>query len=526
MLPESAQQAVQGIFWAAVLNFGFLSLFFASTVSPVLVTFLVIALVAFMLLACHEDVLRVCRVCLSSLRTRLAIEPAPQYFDFEDEASFIPPEQLAKSAKVLFRPNMSTRSGMFTEAYSTKLKSGKLCVVQKRAYPFQPFSDTYQMDRRYGVVNLLDKDTVFIGAVGRNDEEYEEVVQSVKLKLHSFSASSAKETGVGAMSKLLSSAEMFSMDAIPEEIQSPKQMSDDDGGINFDDTCDIVSVLSVESPRTSPAGSPVRLRPFLDTESKMNSSHYSASGREDGAESVGGSTVRSMRTSRTAASRTSKRTHLSGTAGRFGKYTTEIAFDQGSVGPLGTPSHSVAGGHPPTSSFLTVPTTPDGSTRRAFAFAEDRSVRSAASKSSSAATSKSPTFGKPLQWFPQSQPLHSSGARTGPGQKSPNPRNVCTSSLRYRKYTDRAPRYTDVAVAGPGGAAATVSLDEIKHDEIGLPVPTTAPERQNLTPSYFMRQKKRRHQSTAEPAAASFVGPGRILVAHELNELPSFPLMY
>jgi hypothetical protein len=496
--PVHVQEAALTIVTVLVIDFGFLALYYSNTVSPALVTFFVLALVGLALYVCWEEALLLFKFALSRVRRKFAIEPVLHEFDFEDEASFQPePVTTAKSSKGFKAKGAPTptRSGMFTEVYSTKLQSGKARVVKKRAYPFKPFSDMYQMNRRYGVENLLDKDVTFIGTVGENEEEYEEAVQSVKLKLTLLRVKEENEekSEQQAPSTNSSYLNLTALQAIPEE----HALAD---SIGFDDAdCDVISVLSGVSQGTSAHGSPLRATAGI-AESKLG---------EDTA-SVGAGSARSIRTASSRHTSIMKNT----ASNRFSWKGASIRADASAeYKPLASPAGSVAAVRvPATSSFLSMPQSPDISESGSFSFVRDAKARASNGTAAAAPSRATARFDSPLR----------PTAGTIPSRY---PRNTNTQSLRYKRYADRAPRYTDVPVAGPGGAAA-VSLDEIKEEHTGVASPTPA-NRHNQTPAYFVRARTKKHRhASSDVSEANQLGPGRILVAHELNELPSFPLMY
>lgn len=187
--------------------------------------------------------------------------------------------------------------------------------------------------------------------------------------------------------------------------------------------------------------------------------------------------------------------------------------------PLPSTNNSVVGGFMPvTSSFLVVPTTPQGdSSTDGFSFAGDMHARRAARGSASVAS----TPNKATERFVSPQ------RPTGGKIPSRAPRDVNTASLRYRRYAQKEPRYTDIPVAGPGGAAATEEGVDAKADRGGVASPVPAPQQkqQRAARSYFPRNKKKRFEPTGS-AEEVFAGPGRVLVAQERNEAPAFPLMF
>jgi hypothetical protein len=465
--PEVVQDALLNVLCAAVLNFTFLALYFANVFSPVLVAFLVVILVAAALLACHQDTARVWTYILSKFRRNFAIEPVTQEFDFEDEGSFKP---LPPAAKIKKEMPVSTRSGMFTEIYTSKLQSGKPCRVTKRAFPFKPLSDIYEMNRRYGVENILDKETAFLGTVGESEEVYKV----------------AEETLLSPYTKKIETEEQLA-----EEIwgvESPRGPTLVPGGLDqhsffgatwdpprLMDDFDMYSVLSAGSPGGSLTGGSL-LRGSLDAGSQIELENDTIA-----------SPARSLRTTRTA--RTARTATSAAT-----KYTTgtKRAQKDAQSRKAFTPA---AGDHP----------------------ASISSASRAASRAGPASRAISP-LGPVRNRFGGASAL-------SPVESTRPQRSVSTSSYRYRQYALREPRYTDLPGAGPGDASASANAMDIKEEHTGVASPVVATSKQNRTPAYFPRSHRRRH-TASDAEELQQVGPGRILAAHETNELPGFPLLY
>lgn len=580
-LPDPLLEVSLEYLAVALIDFAFIALFFAHTVSPVLVAFLVIFIVAVCLYPCRTELALLCKWCLSGVRTKLAIQPAPHFFDFEDEASFAPPPQPTKKLRSRqeqqrLNPSsndtgISTRVSTFSEIVSMRLASGQLRVVKRRAYPFRKFSTLYEMNRKFGITTLLDKDVALLSSVADAEDENEgkeEGREKIDFighpeqqggELRGFSpkrlyqlSNEEKSSPSGDISQMPSKLSLHTLDAIPEDRNFAPQ-------IGFNDDCDVQSVLSADSPtQFAPQGqyrapsapiygeNAVAHQPTQSwatvpaTESKNGDGDNSD---WDGGASVDASSWRSHASSSSINRRSEQGSRHNQRKRTFGVpqdalvSRMRVAIAPGASASLaGSPAHSMAGGHVPvTSGFLTIPHTPEGRANSAPmpSFFAPQEVSDDVSQMSAASSRQSTV---------RTRTAPSSATSAGHGRH-----HAPATPFRYRRGTaQRASRYTDVAAASPGGASAAVSIEEIKQHQTGVASPTT-PHKQNHTPAYFPRKlaRRKRHQqhqqhhhkpegsvnqplgiSHSSSSSSSFAGPGRILVAHEMNELPSFPLMY
>lgn len=459
----------------AVIDFTFIALFFANGVSPILMALLVVFIVALCLYPCRAELRFLWSWCLTSVRTELAIQPAPHNFDFDDEPSFAPPVVTKASKSRTEKENtVSTRVSTFKEMVSIKLKSGQLRIAKRRAYPFQHFSALREMNRRYGVSQLLDKDVEQLSAIAdEDDNESAERLGDFSDKKFLYIAEE-KSSFEDASSLAASKQGRHHMRVIPENSYiEPIGVSDD---------LDVQSVLSWDSPNH-------------DGVSHFQQWSSQAEDQLDSYDSDGGNTKRSGAAAFRQGSRASKHTTHSN------RMKVSLAPQDLGLGtsPLSATAHEVS----VTSSFLTVPHSPNGMlAASAFIFNEADSVTHA-----------------------------STNPHTPPRSLSPAPRNLRSVPHHIAQLTSNRPaRYTDVPTACPGGTTALESIEEIKKSQTGVASPPFPASKQNHTPAYFPRKlskrQRKRQRLSQSSVDSNFVGPGRILIAHELNELPSFPLMY
>jgi hypothetical protein len=363
---------------------------------------------------------------------------------------------------------VSTRSGMVREVYTTKLKSGKPCRVTKRAFPFKPLSDIFEMNRRYGIENILDKETAFLGTVGESDEDYrmaeETLLSQYTQKIETKEQLQKKVWGSDSPRVPTRVLESLDQNSLFGATWEPPKLLDD---------FDMFSVLSGGSPGGSLTGGSLLRGSLLDAGSLIEAENDTIASP---ARSM--RTTRTARTARTATSAATK--HTTGT-----KRSQKGAPLQRAMMAGDCPAGSISNTSRAADSLRTV--SPLGPLRNRFAEA-------------SAAPS----------------------VQIRPGRQQ---RSVSTSSYRYRQYALREPRYTDLPGAGPGDASASASAISIKEEHTGVSSPVLTTSKQNQTPAYFPRSHRRRH-TASDAEELQLVGPGRILAAQEANELPGFPLLY
>ncbi len=509
LLPKQAQDAVLNLSIIAVLDFGLIALYFADKFSPILLAFVVVVIVGLVLLVSYPQVMYVYKRCLSSVRTRLAIEPVLQDFDFEDEASF-QPSPVKKGAP----PAISTRSSLCAEFSPLKLKNGQMRVVKQPVYHFKPFSTLAEMNRQYGVTNLLDKDIAYIGEVGEvADAEAiateKRVGGVITKKRTNLIKGETKEEDKNSWPSSLHNA--LILQTIHEDNMDTIDITDsaDPSAINNED-CDVISVISENSP--SYAGSPYSKHQTRNLLFANNNDAIYNLGNDHDSASYSANSVNSL---------SEQGDNSSGSPGRY-YWNNRATLAPPGPSSVHSASHFSVGGAygPVTSSFLTLPQTPNS-----HVVSDTKEIRSVLSSMSSAADDKrhpSPH----VRLAPLPPAVKKSIERFTSPEKGPlNTRNLNTASYRYRQFAQMPSRYTDLPAAAPGGTSTAESIEDIKQSHIGVPSSPIA-NRHDETPAYFARRAHSRKKNDAAPAAPAFAGPGRILVAHEHNELPSFPLMY